>query len=279
MRKNRKTKTVEVTRPVGPQGSTGPGSNNEYFFESSAPQDLDSPLFLDEELNTIKKFYDDNPVISNNYVKDKLFASKVIRRTDPAFDPKEAWVQTYSGIRFSPLNPNIDAIVIQDIAHALSMMCRFSGHIKRFYSVAQHCVLVSYLCDSADALYGLLHDASEAYLVDLPSPLKRSGQFETLKGYENILQAMIYKRFGLSEQEPKSVKVADTKMLYTESRDLFKVMRSDWEMKEEPYPFKIEPLSQQDAKNLFMKRFFELSGHPGAYEHYLSYESNDINKV
>src|ERR1035437_8999101 len=58
------------------------------------------------------------------------------------FDEDQAWIQTYSGRRFCPLSPNPDAIVLQDIAHSLAMQCRFNGHCKKFYSVAQHSVYV-----------------------------------------------------------------------------------------------------------------------------------------
>jgi hypothetical protein len=80
------------------------------------------------------------------------------------------YIVTYTGRRFHFLDPKIDEISIEDIAHALSNVCRFTGHTKRFYSVAEHSCLVSALCDNR--LEGLLHDASEAYMSDLSSPLK-----------------------------------------------------------------------------------------------------------
>src|SRR5579885_2784587 len=82
------------------------------------------------------------------------------------------WIQTYCGVAFYPLDPRPEEILIEDIAHALSMLCRFTGHVKRFYSVAQHCVYVSHRCDPKDALWGLLHDAAEAYLNDISRPVK-----------------------------------------------------------------------------------------------------------
>jgi len=188
------------------------------------------------------------------------------------YDPEAAWIQTYSGRRFCPTNPNPDAIVIQDIAHALSMQCRFTGHTKKFYSVAQHSVLVSHICNEEDALWGLLHDASEAYLVDVPRPLKRSGHFQAYLEFEARMQEAICKRFGLPYQEPASVKKADTKLLATEARDLMGPLHSDWVQKVAPLPFTIEPWSQQKAKDMFMERFFELIGADRSnYEHYLKY--------
>jgi len=188
------------------------------------------------------------------------------------FDREAAWIQTHSGRRFNPTNPNPDAIVIQDIAHALSMQCRFSGHCRKFYSVAQHSVLVSYICDSEDALWGLLHDASEAYLVDVPRPLKRSGKFDAYIEFEHQMQEAICRRFGLPLQEPPSVKKADTILLATEARDLMSPLHSDWVQPVDPLPFIIDPWGPDKAKDMFMKRFFDLIGaDKGHYEHYLRY--------
>lgn len=186
------------------------------------------------------------------------------------FDSEEAWIQTYSGRRFCPTKPNPDAIVIQDIAHSLSMQCRFTGHTKKFYSVAQHSVYVSHICNEEDALWGLLHDASEAYLIDVPRPLKRSGYFQAYLELEAKMQEAICKRFGLPLGEPPSVKKADTKMLATEARDLMGPLHRDWIQKATPLPFKVEAWDQQKAKDMFMQRFYELIGaDPSNYEHYL----------
>lgn len=224
------------------------------------------PIVTDEEANVIKKFLQDNPQLQ----KPK---SNPYDNGDYKFNPDDAWIQTYSGRRFTPTNPNPNAIVIQDIAHALSMQCRFSGHTKKFYSVAQHSVLVSYICNHEDALWGLMHDATEAYLVDVPRPLKRSGKFDAYLEFEDVMQKAVCKRFGLPEQEPPSVKLADTILLATEARDLMYPLRSDWVQPVEPLPFKIDPLGPREAKDLFMKRFFELMKMPGSYENYLHYEN------
>lgn len=189
------------------------------------------------------------------------------------FDKNAVWIQTYSGRRFNPIAPNPNAIVIQDIAHSLSMQCRFSGHCKKFYSVAQHSVLVSYICDSADALWGLLHDATETYLVDIPRPLKHSGKMENYIEMEKTMQEAVCTRFKLPMKEPASVKLADTKLLATEARDLMSPLHPDWQQPVEPLPFVIESWDQEKAKDMFMKRFFELTGGPTQYEHYLGYKN------
>lgn len=237
-----------------------------FDLHTNSPDNKDfPPIVTDEEANVIQKFIQANPQLK---VKPNPYDNG-----DYKFDPNDAWIQTYSGRRFTPTNPNPDAIVIQDIAHALSMQCRFSGHVKKFYSVAQHSVLVSYICNHEDALWGLMHDATEAYLVDVPRPLKRSGKFDAYLEFERVMQLAVCKRFGLSEQEPPSVKLADTILLATEARDLMYPLRTDWIQPVEPLPFKIDPLGPREAKDLFMKRFFELMKMPGSYDNYLYYEN------
>ncbi len=239
---------------------------------NTGPKDLNAPLVTPEEQAVLDKFFQDNPQLKQEVLAAPQ-GSSIFEIGSYKFNQDEPWIQTYSGRRFNPTNPYVDAIVIQDIAHSLSMQCRFSGHVKKFYSVAQHCVLVSYICDSADALWGLMHDASEAYLVDVPRPLKRSGKFDAYLEYEDQMQRAICKRFGLPETEPPSVKVADKTLLSTEARDLMGPLHKDWVQPTEPLPFRIDPLPQQEAKNLFMKRFFQLTGAgETAYEHYLAYE-------
>lgn len=170
------------------------------------------------------------------------------------------WIQTYTGIKFFPLRPKKEDISIEDIAHALSMQCRFTGHVKKFYSIAQHSVYVSYLCDSSDALYGLLHDASEAYVSDVSSPLKKLEEFKAYINVEKNLQSKIYDSFGLNADTPKSVKKADMVMLATEARDLMSPIHVDWRNREEPYLFNINPLSPEESKEIFLKRFEQLYG-------------------
>lgn len=188
---------------------------------------------------------------------------------EDGFDVNEAWIQTFSGRRFNPINPNYNSIVIQDIAHALSMQCRFSGHIKSFYSVAQHSVAVSYFCQPQDALWGLLHDASEAYLVDIPSPLKRSKNFEPYVELEKNMMLAVCKRFDLPEQEPSSVKFADKTCLLIEAENFMQPLHKDWIKDGVTPPFKLESLNASDAKKLFLKRFAYLTGQ--AEDAYINY--------
>ncbi len=133
------------------------------------------------------------------------------------------WILTYTGVEFYPLDPRPEEIHIEDIAHALSMQCRYTGHVRAFYSVAEHSIRVAEICPPEWKLWGLLHDASEAYLVDLPRPLKRHSEIGRLyRETEDRLMIAICERFGLTWQNPapEPVERADRGMLWIEARDL-----------------------------------------------------------
>jgi uncharacterized protein len=134
------------------------------------------------------------------------------------------FIVTYTGKRFYPLAPDLDDICIEDVAHALSMQCRFTGHVSDFYSVADHCLWVSVIAAELghpeDALWGLLHDASEAYLHDIASPIKRQDAFALYRGAESTLEDLIFAKFGLHGPRPPSVKWADKIMVTTEAQHL-----------------------------------------------------------
>jgi hypothetical protein len=171
------------------------------------------------------------------------------------------WIQTFTGLVMYPLDPRPEEICIEDIAHALSNLCRFTGHCREFYSVADHSVRVSYACDPQDALWGLLHDAPEAYLADMSRPVKRYSDFGTIyRKIEARLMDQIVIKFGLSQfGTPASVERADTALLMTEKRDLMHGCNKEWEDTGEPLKTVIRPLSPYDARLNFMRRFRELT--------------------
>src|SRR5215213_11515028 len=108
----------------------------------------------------------------------------------------EGAIQTFTGKFVTPLDPKIDQIDIIDIAHALSNMCRYAGHVRKFYSVAEHSILASYYVFEDEALEALLHDATEAYLVDVPKPYKH--MLPDYCKYEDRLHGVISLKFQLN---------------------------------------------------------------------------------
>lgn len=167
------------------------------------------------------------------------------------------WIQTYTGKKFWPLNPKAEDICIEDIAHALSMKCRFGGHCKRFYSVAQHSVLVSQNCK--DDRWGLMHDAAEAYMPDVASPIKH--RFPLIQTMEYKLLDVIAEKFGLINLIPQDVHAADLVLLATEQRDLM-ADRIEWGSL-----YRVRPLVEEIAvvgcygsKFDFLVRFRQLFG-------------------
>ena len=174
-------------------------------------------------------------------------------------------IMTSTGAYFRFDAPEQSPILIQDIAHALSNICRFTGHVKTFYSVAQHSVLVSRIVARQFQFQALLHDASEAYLGDVSSPLKQ--MLSEYKIIERRVEDAIYARFGISptEESNKAIKKADIILLGTEKRDLMysETLESEketWELLlNVPRLLEtIEPWSPAVAEEEFMKRFDEL---------------------
>jgi 5'-deoxynucleotidase YfbR-like HD superfamily hydrolase len=175
-------------------------------------------------------------------------------------------IETRRGVPFRPLSPSARDVHIDDIAHALSNQCRFAGHTRTFYSVADHCVRVSALLEAWGEdvhiqLWGLLHDASEAYLVDLPSPLKIHGELgAAYRAAEERLMQTICVRFGLPRVEPAIVRRADAVLLATEARDLMAYRAEHWaSLTEAPMPLPISPRSPDEARHAFLQRFTTLN--------------------
>lgn len=178
-------------------------------------------------------------------------------------------IELASGGFFDVIEPDAAAIDIYDIAHSLGMQTRFTGHCRVFYSVAQHSVLVSHAIDERYALYGLLHDASEAYLGDLSRPAKISSELSQYKAVENRIQAAVWRAFGLppSEKCLAAVKKADNDLLFTEAH-LLMLRGATWNWgpdvtpAELPSPLRLESLNDcwdwRVARDRFLDRFREL---------------------
>lgn len=139
------------------------------------------------------------------------------------------WLGTVSGKKIDLLNPDPAQICIEDIAIALDVMPRFNGHTSQQWSVLDHSVAVARLVAPEYRLQALLHDASEAYICDIPSPLKAL-LGEAYKSVERRLQAAIGKRFNCELATlPEAVKQADAIMLMTE-HELYQPVSVPWEV-------------------------------------------------
>ena len=174
------------------------------------------------------------------------------------------WCQTYTGVKFYYLDIRPDDIRIEDIAHSLSNLCRFTGHVKRFLSVAEHCFNVSLICNPEDALPGLLHDAPEAYLNDLASPLKYLPGMEEYRRLEAKIQGVICEVFGLKKLETQDVIRADKLMLNIEARDLLGPTMTGWIGSRDTGNLGlIRSWSPEEAERAYLQRFHELRSKNG----------------
>lgn len=185
---------------------------------------------------------------------------------------RESFIVTASGGSFSLRNPNPRDVELLDITIALSHQCRWSGHTRDHYSVAEHSLRVADVVRDrlkqrgrprresvVPELQGLLHDASEAYLVDVPRPIK-----PLLQGYREIedrVHAAICFRFGLPVELPEVVHEADGVLLLTEARDLFDKHPPESELPSmfgDALPTKIIPRKINAVQLLFVERFYAL---------------------
>jgi hypothetical protein len=168
------------------------------------------------------------------------------------------FMQTYTARQFWPLDARPDEVHIEDVAHSLSLQCRYAGHCKRFYSVAEHSVLIAnwiwWHGSAADALCGLLHDATEAYLVDMPRPVKRS--MHEYRLHEAALWKVIAERYGLPEIMPDVVHEADNRIIADE---LVNMAPMAWHEKHRDYlGVELQFWSPAEAEAAFLGTFREL---------------------
>lgn len=137
-----------------------------------------------------------------------------------------SWMQTYSGLQFYPLDPRPQDVRSVDIAHSLSLICRYGGHVDRFYSVAEHCVLMSRAVAPEHALWALLHDATEAYVGDMVRPLKH--HMPDYCEAEAGVWAAIATSYRVGHHMPPEVKEADNRILLDERAALMRNTRHAW---------------------------------------------------
>lgn len=172
-------------------------------------------------------------------------------------------IEAFSGRLLYPLAPRVSDVDIKDIAHALGNKCRYTGHCREFYSVAQHSVLVSEFVDRSLALAGLLHDASEYILPDVASPVKGR-----LKGFREIEEGAldaVFKKFGIlhirdDEAAMAAIKAADLAVMAVEVRDLMPGNSRYWSKlpPADPYRDVLNPWSPKESRDRFLARYEQI---------------------
>lgn len=171
---------------------------------------------------------------------------------------KGDWTQTFSGKAFWVADPKEKDIDIRDIAHGLSNICRFAGQSRRFYSVAEHSLLLSWVVPRQQALWALLHDAPEAYMGDIPRPVKRC--IPGISELEAGVMSCVARRFGLEGTEvPDFVHFQDTNILMNEAAVLLGPTPHPWNTGGVIIPgIRIACYTPEVVEGLFLYRFQEL---------------------
>lgn len=168
------------------------------------------------------------------------------------------WILTASGAHFDLADPQPDMINVLDIAQGLANECRYAGQCRWFYSVAQHSTLASRIVAPELALEALLHDAAEAYIKDIPRPLKLL--LPDYRAIEQRVDAVIRHTFALPERMSTAVKVADLTLLATERRDLMIPDDTEWEVTRNFIPLdkRIRAQPPRVAESHFVRRLLEI---------------------
>jgi hypothetical protein len=201
----------------------------------------------------------------------------------PAFLPTDTrykaatFIETYTGRAFWPLNPSIDALSVIDIAHALSNQCRYTGHVRWFYPVAQHCCLLAKWVadhggDALTCLQVLMHDAPEAYLVDIARPVKQ--YMPEYRVWDHKINDVIREWMGWKNLPiPDIVDDLDSRIIVDERAQLMDpAQRNDWGHKLAPVGIRIEPWSPVQAEKNFLMQYAAYSkGVYGTYQ-YINHE-------
>lgn len=168
-----------------------------------------------------------------------------------------AWMMLASGAPFFPFAPEPGDIDIADIARALSHICRYGGHVRRFYSVAEHCCHVAAVAPDEFKLDALLHDAAEAYLGDIPRPIKKHPDMDGWRAAEAAVEAAVAARFGLATPMPLAVKAIDDRIILDEWAALMPPTALDIGVTGERLGIEIHGWAPERARQEFLWSFDE----------------------
>ena len=186
---------------------------------------------------------------------EKIYAKK----GDRLYQVEQGWIETYSGQRFDFHDPKPEQVHLEDVAHALSLLCRYNGHTQRFYSVAEHSVHIAdrIRADGYKAqvqLTGLLHDAAEYIIGDMARPIKVT--MPQFKEAEIIIDKVVAERFGTLYPFPDIIKELDTRILCDERDQAMSQSKNMWGVDGlEPIGCRLQFWSPEKAKAKFLERF------------------------
>lgn len=171
---------------------------------------------------------------------------------------KGQWIQTRSGVAFYPLDVRPEDICIEDIAGALSKICRYGSQCLAFYSVAEHSIHVSRTVQPQFAKAALLHDAAEAYVGDMVRPIKL--MLPEFRRMEKAVQAAINTRFGIPFIDTIYLRHFDDQMLHTEMREMMKDPPQPWvELPPALENWHFDYYDPDEAEEAFLLRWAELT--------------------
>lgn len=222
---------------------------------------------VDEQMLVLRRL----GVMHERQVKDAMLA--IGRHAKNTVDPysfdgdgRGPFIHVYpSNKQFFPFDPRPEEMCIEDIAHGLSTECRFGGHCP-YYSVAEHSILVSkflltrYPQNPIVAMLGLLHDGPEAYLKDVPRPLKYTPPFAPFRDLEKRIQKVMYAWAGLTDVAVEfagALRFADDTMLATEKRGLFDAIHHKQPGEDLPMPLnmRLDKWVSSHAENMFLQQY------------------------
>jgi hypothetical protein len=171
----------------------------------------------------------------------------------------DGWIKTASGLKFHIFHPSIKEVSLYDVAHSLSLLCRFNGHTPFLYTVGAHSIIGSYVCEPIFAKDFLMHDSTESFIGDMATPLKR--EMSEFKKVENNIYKTIAEKFKVSNPLPKEIKEMDKLMFMMEWVYLMSGKKPngiELPMSKKRF-MSIATLPPEKIERLFIKRFRELS--------------------
>jgi len=181
-------------------------------------------------------------------------------------DPyRKAWIHTFTGRRYDLRNPNPEVLTVQDVAHALSLINRYTGHTRVPYNVAQHSVLAAFQVPAPLRPMALFHDGHESVVGDVASPIKVV-LGDAWRAFEDLHERPFRRRFGLPEEFPLAIKEVDVRLLATEERDLLAPGEGTEEFRSDvadmaarlgvscrPFSCKIQPWTSAESEDMFLR--------------------------